>query len=86
MGEHCIGSIIITSKGKPTGIFTERDLFTSVLAKNKPLESKVSDHFSSVHKAAMIMSLKHICRLPVMKETKIVGIVTARDLVEAYAK
>ena len=96
MGQHRIGSVVITSKGKPTGIFTERDLFTKIIANNKPLKSKVSEHFSSplisipimtsVHKAALIMGIKHIRRLPVIKKTKLVGIVTARDLVEAYAK
>jgi CBS domain-containing protein len=30
--------------------------------------------------------LKHIRRLPVIKDDEIVGIVTARDLVEAYAR
>jgi CBS domain-containing protein len=32
------------------------------------------------------MSARHIRRLPVVEKDKIVGVVTARDLVEAYAK
>jgi CBS domain-containing protein len=32
------------------------------------------------------MAAKHIRRLPLMKKKKIAGIITARDLVEAYAK
>jgi CBS domain-containing protein len=32
------------------------------------------------------MTEKHIRRLPIMKKKQIAGIITARDLVEAYAK
>jgi CBS domain-containing protein len=32
------------------------------------------------------MALRHIRRLPIVKDDNIVGIITARDLVEAYAK
>ena len=96
MGEQRIGSVIITSKGNPTGIFTERDLLTTFLAKAKPLETNVGTQASSplvmvpsgtsVHKAAVTMAVKHIRRLPISEKGKLVGIVTARDLVEAYAK
>ncbi len=96
MGEQRIGSVVITRKGKPTGIFTERDLLTTFLAKAKPLETDVGTRFSSplitapsgtsVHRAAVTMAMKRIKRLPVAKEGRLVGIVTARDLVEAYAK
>jgi CBS domain-containing protein len=41
---------------------------------------------TSVNEAALTMALKHIRRLPILKDSEIVGIVTARDLVEAYAK
>jgi CBS domain-containing protein len=96
MGDERIGSVIITSKEKPFGIFTERDLLTTFLAKGKPLLAKVGKEASSplitisagtsVHRAAAVMVLKKIRRLPIVTEEKIVGIITARDLVEAYAK
>ena len=41
---------------------------------------------TSVHQAAYIMATKHVRRLLVMKENNMVGIITARDLVEAYTK
>jgi CBS domain-containing protein len=41
---------------------------------------------TSVHEAAAIMTMKHIRRLPIVKKDKLIGIITARDLVEAYAK
>ena len=96
MGEKRIGSVIVTSKGKPKGIFTERDLLTTFLAKGKSLSIPVGKAYSSplitapsgisVHKAAYTMASKHIRRLPIAKDDKLVGIITARDLVEAYAK
>ena len=35
MGNQRIGSVIITRKGEPFGIFTERDLLTNFLAKGQ---------------------------------------------------
>ncbi len=96
MGTERIGSVIITRKGMPFGIFTERDLLTNFLAAGRDLFTDVGTHCSqplsvaasgiSAHRAAAIMALKHIRRLPIVSEEKIVGIVTARDLVEAYAR
>ena len=96
MGNQRIGSVIVTKKEKPTGIFTERDLLTSFLSKDKPLTTQVGKKSSSplitqpsgisIHKAAITMTLKHIRRLPIDKKGNLIGIITARDLVEAYAK
>jgi len=96
MGKLRIGSVIVTRAGKSFGIFTERDLLTHFLAKGTPLSKKVGDAAShplititsgtSVHQAARFMARKHIRRLPIISDGKIVGIITARDLVEAYAK
>jgi CBS domain-containing protein len=96
MGEKSIGSVIVTSKGKPIGIFTERDLLTKFLAKDLSMKNAVGDACSSplitaplgssVHDAAEIMASKHIKRLPITKDGELVGILSARDLVEAYAR
>ena len=96
MGKQRIGSVIITRKGEPFGIFTERDLLTDFLATGRDLYTDVGPVCSwpliavpsgtSVHRAAATMAVKHIRRLPIIKNDKFVGIITARDLVEAYAK
>ncbi len=99
MGEKRIGSVIVTNKGKHIGIFTERDLLNSFLCEPDALDTNVGSYAStqlitipqgtSVHRAATTMSMKQIRRLPVTKGDKddeLVGIITARDLVEAYAK
>jgi len=96
MGKQRIGSVIITREGEPFGIFTERDLLTAFLATGRELYTEVGPECSgplimipagtSVHRAAATMALKHIRRLPTVRDDKLVGIITARDLVEAYAK
>jgi CBS domain-containing protein len=96
MGEKRVGSVIVTKKEKISGIFTERDLLNTYIGEVDGLDTKIGKHTStelitvpvgtSVHKAATTMSMKQIRRLPVMQEGKLVGIITARDLVEAYAK
>jgi CBS domain-containing protein len=96
MGSQRIGSVVINHDGEPFGIFTERDLLTSFLATGKEMFTDVGPACSqplvvipagtSVHRAAATMALKHIRRLPIVRDEKLVGIITARDLVEAYAK
>ncbi len=41
---------------------------------------------STIENVALTMITKHVRRLPITKDNEIVGIVTARDLVEAYSK
>ena len=96
MGKERIGSVIVTAEGKPKGIFTERDLLTSFLKEGRSLNAPVKGYAStplivapawiSVYEAAYLMASKHIRRLPLVEEEELVGIITARDLVEAYAK
>jgi signal-transduction protein with cAMP-binding, CBS, and nucleotidyltransferase domain len=96
MAEKNVGSVIVTSQEEPIGIFTERDLLTRILCKDKTLIEHVGNVCSSplitapigicVHKAAEIMIEKHIKRLPITENDKLVGVLSARDLVEAYAR
>ncbi len=96
MSENHIGSVIVTTQGEHFGIFTERDLLSTFLLKSKPLTAEVGRESSSplittvagtsIHRAAALMALKHIRRLPIAAEDKLMGIITARDLVEVYAK
>ena len=96
MAEKNVGSVIVTRQEKPFGIFTERDLLTRILCKDKTLVEHVGNVCSqslitapigiSVHEAAEIMTEKHIKRLPITENGKLVGVLSARDLVEAYAR
>lgn len=96
MGSGRIGSVVVTRKKGLRGIFTERDLLSTFLAKERPLDVAVGEVSSSplitspagisIHEAARFMASKHIRRLPLVSKGKLAGIITARDLVEAYAK
>ena len=96
MGRSRIGSVLVTLKKGLRGIFTERDLLSKFLAKEMPLDVAVGEVSSSplstspagisIHEAAKLMASKHIRRLPIVRDGGLAGIITARDLVEAYAK
>ena len=91
MAELGIGSVVITSKGKPAGIITERDIALKVLLKNK-LASEVKakeimasplitiDSKATVDEASTLASEKHIKRLPVVENGVLVGIVSVRNI------
>jgi CBS domain-containing protein/flavin-binding protein dodecin len=101
MDSENIGSVIVNDKNstnkrkKPYGIFTERDLLTKILLKNIDLDAKVGDYSSTplitapiethANDAAKIMASNNIKRLPLTKEGRLVAMVTARDLVEAFS-
>ncbi|MHC1599792.1 MAG: CBS domain-containing protein [Candidatus Methanospirareceae archaeon] len=91
MAELGIGSIVITSKGKPAGIITERDLALKTLLKNKRAdEIKAKEIMSSplvtvdaevsVDEASEIAVKKNIKRLPVVENGVLVGIVSVRNI------
>jgi CBS domain-containing protein len=96
MAEKRVGSVIVTRQEKPVGIFTERDLLTKFLVKDKSLIAEVGNACSSplitapvgmcIHEASVIMTKNRIKRLPITKDKNLVGILSARDLVEAYAR
>ncbi len=86
-----IGSVVITSKGKPAGIITERDIALKVLVNDrKASEVKAKDVMSTplitiepdtpVEKACEIMVDRGIKRLPVVERGVLVGIVSLRNL------
>ena len=93
MHDKRIGSVIIDNM-EGYGIFTERDLLVHVLANEVDLNGKLGGYASSpmvvtyagikANKAASIMAAENIKRLGIIKDGGLVGIVTARDLVDAY--
>jgi CBS domain-containing protein len=90
-----IGSVIVVERGGAIGIFTERDLIQKVLAPKTKLKTEVRRVMSSPlithdfgiggREASEIMVLRGIKRLPLLREGRLAGMVTARDLVEAFA-
>ena len=86
-----IGSVIITRDRIPFGIFTAND-FVRIAAKGNPLFTTLSGVMSTplvvispeetLWEAAEIMSKKDIHKLPIQDKNKIVGIITASDIVQ----
>ena len=95
MDEKRIGSVLVSDDTMPWGIFTERDLLVKVLPQRKGPHARVGQFVSSPLvtapadvdgvNAAKIMAAHHIKRLPLVSGEDVVGIVTARDIVEAFA-
>ena len=96
MSENDIGDLIVMDDNIPVGIVTERDFVRRVLAEGKSTESKVSevmtrplkviDPDAPIKEAARRMVNKRIRRLPVIKDNKLVGIITAADFAKHLSK
>ncbi|MDH7509337.1 MAG: CBS domain-containing protein [Methanomassiliicoccales archaeon] len=88
-----VGSIIIVQDGEAIGIITERDLVNKIVAENKtPSKVKIREIMSSplitvgpkesVSSAAKKMSTLKVRRLPVVKQGKLIGILTENDILK----
>ncbi len=87
MADRKIGSLIIADKDRILGIITDTDVLRNI----SKLESKISkvmsrnvvtiDQEESIDSAAREMRNNKIKRLPVVKNDKLVGIITATDLI-----
>jgi CBS domain-containing protein len=96
MSEKDIGDLIVMDDNTPVGIVTERDFVRRVLAEGKSADSKVSevmtrplkviDPDAPIKEAARRMVNKGIRRLPVIKDNKLVGIITAADFARHLSK
>ena len=91
MNKHEIGCLIVVLKGKPVGIITERDMLKRVLAKSvDPEKVKVSDIMSAplivgkpvmeIEDAVKLMFKTKIKKLPVVRNGKLIGLVTLTDI------
>lgn len=90
MEDAGVGCVIVMDQNIAVGILTERDFVRKVAAHEKPLSTSVKEVMSSplivinpdesVWELAEIMKLRRIHRVPVVRENRLVGIVTATDL------
>ena len=91
MTDTKVGCVIITKENAPVGILTERDFVTKIASNQMPYSTLLSEVMSSplvtvsadetIWEAAEIMKTKKIHKLPVFDEDKLVGLITATDLV-----
>ncbi len=97
MRDENVGSIVITNGDSPTGIVTDRDLTTRLLAEEAASADQTAADVMSAdlcavgpdagfYEAAEVMSENGVRRLPVCNENdELVGIITADDLTELLA-
>lgn len=91
MKEHTIGSIIIMENEKPLGIVTDWDIVSNAVAKDlKPSMLKAKDIMQELHTiegeegvtvAARLLRQHNIKRLGVVYKGKLVGIISASDVI-----
>jgi CBS domain-containing protein len=96
MTQNDVANLIVMENNTPIGIVTERDFVRRVLATEKSLKTKISEIMSTplrvidpdapLKEAARRMVRKRIRRLPVIKDNKLVGIITATDFARHLSK
>ena len=97
LSEHSFGSVPVVEKdGTLRGLVTEFDLLKAVEQGKDLREVSVSDIMTkevvTTTEDAPIMDLihllqeRHLIRVPVVKENKLIGMVARRDVVFAYVK
>jgi CBS domain-containing protein len=91
MADKQISCVVVENSGKPVGILTERDI-NRFYSEGKPKDTKVEEVMSqpveittpdtNIEFVVRKMITKGIRRVPVVKEGKLVGIVTESDIVK----
>jgi len=96
MDENNIGVLPVVENDKPIGVITERDILRRVLAKEIDIDKKTVgdimtkdpitiEYNASILEATRLMSENNFRRLLVVKKGKLVGIVTAKDVIEVMS-
>jgi len=96
MSKNDVGDLVVMENDMPVGIVTERDFVRRVIAMEKSTGAKVSEVMSTplrvidpeapIKEAARRMVNKGIRRLVVIKDNKLVGIITATDFARYLGK
>ena len=91
MRDNKVGALMVMKNDTLSGIFTERDLMSRVVAEGlDPEKVKVSEAMTSsiatvpletpIREAANIMSQNRIRHLPVLEEGKLYGVISVGDI------
>ncbi len=87
MSNRNIGSLIVLNKNKIVGIVTETDIMKNISSLGKKISSVMSkkvltiEHKESLDNAALLMTQSKIKRLPIVNDGRLVGIITATDII-----
>ena len=95
MEDSKVGSIIVMENNTPIGIITDHDFAVKIVAHAYPITTSVKEIMStpligidpeeSVWTAADLMYTRKVRKIPVIEEDKVIGMVTATDLVNRFA-
>jgi CBS domain-containing protein len=95
MEDSKVGAIIVMEDNTPVGIITDRDFAVKIVAHAYPITTSVKKIMStpliginpeeSVWTVAELMYTRKVRKIPVIEEDKVIGIVTATDLVNQFA-
>jgi|SRR3989338_3087620 len=96
MRDKLISCLIVLKEKAPMGIITERDIVYRLVARNldgghvlvkelmsAPLKTVAPEE--NVYYASRVMITNHIKKLPVVKNKRLVGIITQTDLTNYFA-
>ena len=97
MGKMDIGAVIITKNKKPIGIITERDMVKRVIAKNlDPKKTKAYQIMTTpvktvspdanIYYTSRVMQQKGYKRYPVVKNNKLVGMLSQTILIDYFTQ
>jgi signal-transduction protein with cAMP-binding, CBS, and nucleotidyltransferase domain len=92
MAKRKLGSIVVCCKGKVVGILTEQDLARKVLAREVDTKkARIKDIMTKrvyttspekdLYEAMLQMGENKVKHLPVIKEGKLVGIISFKDII-----
>ena len=91
MKKYQVGSVIVVKDNYPVGIVTQGDIIRRVVAEGKDANSTKAGEIMSTNlvtvspdadvlEAAKIMQMNRVKRLPVVKNGKLIGIITETDI------
>jgi len=95
MSRNKVGAILVVdASGRPRGIFTERDLMTRIVVEGRdPSGAKLGEVMTrelytsppegKVAEVRRELQQRHIRHLPVVKDERVVGMLSLRDLLRA---
>ena len=95
MEDAKVGAIIVMENNTPIGIITDRDFAVKIVAHAYPITTSVKKIMSapliginpeeSIWAVADLMYARGVHKIPVIDEDKVIGIITATDLVNQFA-
>ena len=96
MREQQTGSLLVMDGERLMGIFTERDLLKAIAQGKDPKLTQLKEEMttdvvtitpdSDLKEAADLMATRWIRHLPVIREGKLVGVLSQRDLTGVFAQ